>query len=209
MNFKLTTAAAAILTVALAATSAFASDPAPKPKKHVANRPKAPSVQDQIQQLRDALDAQGNKINSLESDLSAKDSQLKHAAQEAAEAKAQAAKAEAEVSAQQQGIVTNATAVTTLQATVTTLKGNQASLATTVSNETAKIKKAIENPSTLHYKGITLTPYGFFNGDSMWRSHATGGEEATPWSAIPYESADSYSMTEMALWPPIARRLYR
>ena len=202
MNFKLTTVAAAILTVALAATSAYATDPAPKPKKHVATKaktPPPPSVQDQIKQLRDALDAQGNKINTLQSDLSAKDAQLKQAAQEAAEAKAQAARAEAEVSAQQQGLVTNAAAVTTLQTTVTDLKGNQASLATTVSDETAKIKKAIENPSTLHYKGITLTPYGFFNGESMWRSHATGGEEPTPWSSIPYESADSYSMTEMAL----------
>ena len=202
MNFKLTTVAAAILTVALAATSAYATDPAPKPKKHVATKaktPPPPSVQDQIKQLRDALDAQGNKINTLQSDLSAKDAQLTQAAQEAAEAKAQAARAEAEVSAQQHGLVTNAAAVTTLQTTVTDLKGNQASLATTVSDETAKIKKAIENPSTLHYKGITLTPYGFFNGESMWRSHATGGEEPTPWSSIPYESADSYSMTEMAL----------
>ena len=203
MNFKLTTAAAAILTLALAATTAYASDAAPQPKKHVATKkaktPPAPSVQDQIKELRDALDAQGNKINSLQTDLSSKDAQLKQAEQEAAEAKAAAAKAEAEISAQQQGVADNSAAVATLKSTVTDLKGNQASLATTVSDETAKIKKAIENPSTLHYKGITLTPYGFFNGESVWRSHATGGEEATPWSSIPYESADSYSMTEMAL----------
>ena len=202
MNFNFKTAAAAILTVTLAASVAYASD-APAPKKHVATKkvaaPKPPSVQDQIKELRDALDAQGNKINTLQTDLSNKDAQLKRAEQEAAEAKAEAAKAEADATAQQQGIVSNAAAVTTLQTTVTDLKGNQASLATTVSDETAKIKKAIENPSTLHYKGITFTPYGFFNGDSMWRSHATGGEEATPWSSIPYESADSYSMTEMAL----------
>ena len=203
MNFKLTTAAAAILTLALAATTAYASDAAPQPKKHVATKkaktPPAPSVQAQIKELRDALDAQGNKINSLQTDLSSKDAQLKQAEQEAAEAKAAAAKAEAEISAQQQGVADNSAAVATLKSTVTDLKGNQASLATTVSDETAKIKKAIENPSTLHYKGITLTPYGFFNGESVWRSHATGGEEATPWSSIPYESADSYSMTEMAL----------
>jgi hypothetical protein len=203
MNFELKTAAAAILTVALAATAAYASDPAPKPKKQVATKkataPKPPSVQDQIKELRDALDAQGSKINSLQTDLSAKDAQLKRAEQEAAEAKAEAAKAEADATAQQQGIVSNAAAVTTLQSTVTDLKGNQASLATTVSDETAKIKKSIENPSTLHYKGITLTPYGFFNGEAVYRSHATGADLVTPWSSLPFEHADSYSMSEMAI----------
>jgi hypothetical protein len=59
------------------------------------------------------------------------------------------------------------------------------------------IRKAIDNPTALHYKGITLTPYGFFNGESVYRTHATGGEMPTPFSAIPYEHADAYSMSEM------------
>jgi len=79
------------------------------------------------------------------------------------------------------------------------VKGNQTSLAATVSDEAAKIKKAVENPTTLRYKGITMTPYGFFNGELVYRTHATGGEEATPWSSIPYEHADSYSMSETML----------
>ena len=202
MNFKLTTAAAAILTVTLAASVAYAQD-APTPKKQAVAKksktPPAPSVADQIQELRQALEAQGNKINSLQTDLSNKDVLLKKAEQEAAEAKVEAAKAVAASSAQQQALVDNTAAVTTLQTTVTDLKGNQASLASTVSDETAKIKKSIDNPANLHFKGITITPYGFFNGESMFRTHATGGEEATPWSSIPYESADSYSMSEMAL----------
>ncbi|MGA9667793.1 MAG: hypothetical protein WBQ94_01215 [Terracidiphilus sp.] len=202
MNFKLTTAAAAILTVTLAASVAYAQD-APAPKKHAvakkAKTPPAPSVADQIQELRQALEAQGNKINSLQTDLSNKDVQLRKAEETAAEAKAEAAKAVAASSAQQQALVDNTAAVTTLQTTVTDLKGNEVSLATTVSDETAKVKKSIENPTNLHFKGITITPYGFFNGESTFRTHATGGEEATPWSSIPYEGADSYSMSEMNL----------
>ncbi|MGA3049783.1 MAG: hypothetical protein ABSD67_24480 [Terracidiphilus sp.] len=202
MNFKLTTAAAAFFAVTLAASVAYPQD-APAPKKQAVAKktkaPPAPSVTDQIQELRQALEVQGNKINSLQTDLSNKDVQLKKAEQEAAEAKVEAAKAVAASSAQQQALVDNTAAVTTLQTTVTDLKGNQASLAGTVSDETAKIKKAIENPTNLHFKGITITPYGFFNGESTYRTHATGGEEATPWSSIPYESADSYSMSEMNL----------
>jgi len=200
MNFKLTTAAAAILALTLSASVAYATDAAPT-RKHTATKkaktPPAPSVADQIQELRQALEVQGNKISSLETNLSQKDAQLKMAEQAAAEAKAEAAKAVAASSAQQQSLIENAAAVTTLQTSITDIKGSQASLASTVSDETTKIKKAIENPTNLHFKGITLTPYGFFNGESTFRTHATGGEEATPWSSLPYESADSYSMTEM------------
>ncbi|MGA2217693.1 MAG: hypothetical protein ABSG51_06385, partial [Terracidiphilus sp.] len=202
MNFKLTTAATAILALTLSASVAYATDAAP-PSKHTATKkaktPPAPSVADRIQELRQALEVQGNKISTLQNSLSEKDEQLKKAAQEAAEAKAEAAKAVAASSAQQQSLIENAAAVTTLQTSITILKGNEATLAGTVTDETARIKKSIENPTTLHYKGITLTPYGFFNGESMFRTHATGGEEATPWSSIPYEGADSYSMTETAL----------
>jgi hypothetical protein len=40
-------------------------------------------------------------------------------------------------------------------------------VAATVSDETAKIKKAIDSPNVLHFKGISIVPYGFFNGESV------------------------------------------
>jgi hypothetical protein len=204
MIFKLKTAAAAMMAVALVATAAYASDPTPPVKKHTttkkaAKKPAGPTVEEQIQTLRQALTDQGSQIQSLKSDLSEKDARLKRAEQAAADAEASAAKAQAAASAENTAASENAAAVTTLQTTVTDLKGNQASLAATVSDETAKIKKSIENPTTLHFKGVTLTPYGFFNGEAVYRTHATGGEEATPWSSIPYEHADSYAVSEMAI----------
>jgi len=69
-------------------------------------------------------------------------------------------------------------------------------LAATVTDDTSKIKKSIENPVALHYKGITLTPGGFLEGDTVFRPHATGGDIATAFSAIPFEHADSYSLSE-------------
>ena len=70
------------------------------------------------------------------------------------------------------------------------------SLATTVSDETSKLKKAIDSPDTLHYKGITLTPGGYVAGETVWRSKATGGDIPTAFSSIPYEHADAYSLSE-------------
>jgi hypothetical protein len=201
MNFKLKSVAVAMLAVGLVATSAYASDPTPPAKKQATTKkavkpktPPPPSVADQIQTLKDELESQ---INGLKSDLAAKDAQLKKAQQAAAEAQAAADRAQAAADAGQAAVGQNAAAVSTLQTTVTDLKGNQVSLATTVSDETSKIKKSIESPDTLHYKGVTLTPYGFFNGESVYRTHATGGEMATPFSSIPYEFADAYATSEM------------
>ena len=204
MIFKFKNAAAALMAVALVATAAYASDTTPPVKKHTttkkaAKRPAGPTVEEQIQTLRQALADQGGQIQNLKSDLSEKDARLKKAEQAAADAEASAAKAQAAASAETTALGENAAAVTTLQSAVIDLKGNQASLASTVSDETAKVKKQIENPTTLHFKGVTLTPYGFFNGDAMYRTHATGGEEATPWSSIPYEHADSYAVSEMGI----------
>ena len=197
MSFKIK-AAATILAVTLAASFANASDkdPAAKPKKHATAMAKKPVCDacDQIQALKTEMQTQ---IDAMKQDLAAKDAELQAAKKAAADAQAAADRANAAVSAQNQAVTDNASAVTTMQTTITDLKANATSLANTVSDETASIKKAINSPDTLHYKVITMTPYGFANGESVYRTHATGGEMPTPFSSIPYEQADAYSMSEM------------
>ena len=83
-----------------------------------------------------------------------------------------------------------------MQSTVTDLKNNQTSLATTMSDESAAIKKSINNPTALHYKGILITPGGYTAGETVWRSKATGGDIPTAFNALPYEHADAYSLSE-------------
>jgi Skp family chaperone for outer membrane proteins len=197
MNFRFKTAAAATLAACLVASYAYAGDATPPAKKHAATRkakaPAGPTVEEQIQSLRNDLE---NQINSLKTNLADKDAQLKQAQQAAADAQASAAKAEAAASAQQQAVTDNAAAVSTLQSTVTDMKANDVSIVTTISDETAALKKAIASPSTLHYKGITLTPGGYLAGETVFRSKATGGDIPTAFNAIPYEHADAYSLSE-------------
>ena len=197
MKFKLNTAAAAILAASMIGSPAYAADGAPPAKKHVTKKapakPAGPTVEEQIQSLRQEMQGQ---IDGLKSNLADKDAQLKQAQQAAADAQAAAAKAQEAATAQQQAVSDNAAAVTTLQTTVTDLKGNQVSLATTVSDETAKIKKDIASPDVLHYKGVTLTPGGFAAAETVWRAKATGGDIPTAFNALPYESADAYQLSE-------------
>jgi Skp family chaperone for outer membrane proteins len=197
MKFKFATAAAAILAVCLFATYANAGQETPVVKKHTATakekKPKPPTVEEQIQEMRQDLQ---NQINGLKTDLANKDSELRQAKEAAAEAQAAADRANAAASSSSQAVSDNTAAVSTLQSTVTDLKGNQASLAATVSDETAKIKKEINSPNVLHYKGVSITPGGFIAGETVWRSKATGGDIPTAFSSIPYESADAYSLSE-------------
>jgi Skp family chaperone for outer membrane proteins len=193
MKLKLNAVAAAILAASLVGSNAYAGDPPAPPKKHVTKKPPKPTVEDQIQALRQEFQGQ---IDGLKGDLAAKDQQLRQAQQTATDAQAAAAKAEADATAQQQATTDNAAAVSTLQTTVTDLKDNAVSLATTVSDETASIKKSIANPTTLHYKGIALTPGGFAAGETVYRTKATGGDIPTAFNALPYEHADAYSLGE-------------
>ena len=98
---------------------------------------------------------------------------------------------------QQQAYTENTTAVTTLQGTVKDLQGNQTSLATTISDQNTSLKKAIESPEALHYKGITLSPAGsFLAAETMWRSSTMGDGLNTAFSKIPLNNAQSAQISE-------------
>jgi Skp family chaperone for outer membrane proteins len=197
MNSKLKVAAA-ILAACVIGTNAYASDATPPVKKHPVHKkevkPKGPTVEEQIQSLRQDLEGQ---INGLRSDLAAKDAQLKQAQQAAADAQAAAVKAQEAATAEQQAVTENQTAVTTLQGTVTDLKANSVSLATTLSDETGKIKKAMENPEVIHFKGITLSPTGsFLAGETVYRSRAMGADINTQFTGVPLDGADTAKVSE-------------
>jgi hypothetical protein len=200
VNFRLKIAAAAVLASSLVSSSSYASGTTPTVKKHIATKKaktlSQPSVQEQIEQLRRQLESHELQINALKTDLAEKDAQLKSAQLAASEAQASAAKTETAAASQQLAVTENTAAVTTLQSSVTDIKGSQVLLAATVSDETAKIKKDIANPSALHYKGITLTPGGYIVADTAYRGKATGGDVSTAFSSLPYEHADAYALSE-------------
>ena len=196
ITFKLI--AAFILAAGLISSQAYAADATPpaqkKHAKKAAAKPKAAAVNaDELRDLKQSLETQ---INSLRNELTDRDAKLKQAQEAAEAAQATAARAEAAASAQGQALTDNAAAVSTLQSTVTDLKSNQTQVVQTIQDEQVKVKKAIESPDVLHYKGITLTPGGFMAGETVWRSHATGGDIPTAFNAIPYEHADAYQLSE-------------
>jgi hypothetical protein len=197
MNIKVKAIAAVVLAAGLMSTQAFAQDAPPSARKHIkkAAAPPAPPAASaaDLEKLKEEMNSQ---INALKQQLSDRDVQLKQAQDAAAAASASAARAEAAANSQQQTLTANSAAVSTLESTVTDLKTNQGNLVTTIQDDQAKTKAAIENPDVLHYKGITLQPGGYMAAETVWRSKATGGDIATPFSAIPFPSSDAGKLSE-------------
>ena len=181
----------------LVVSYAYAADGDGAAKKHHATKkeqaPPGPTVEEQINALKSDLQGQ---INQLKGDLSTKDAELKQAQQQAADAQAAAARAQQAADSQAAALNENSAAVSTLQSTVKDINANSASLASSISDTQTSIKKAIENPTALHYKGVTITPGGYMAGESVWRSKATGGDIPTAFTSIPYEGSDLYSLCE-------------
>lgn len=70
-----------------------------------------------------------------------------------------------------------------------------AAIANAVSAEPSQDKKA-EEPSSIHFKGITLTPGGYMAAESVWRQHALSADVNTPFNAVPVPGSSQNGISE-------------
>lgn len=82
-----------------------------------------------------------------------------------------------------------------LQNAVAEVRSTLAVTSSFVKEEKAHLP-ARDHPSSLHYKGVNITPGGYVTGDTVYRTRATGGDAPTAWSSLPYEGADAYKLSE-------------
>jgi TolA-binding protein len=54
----------------------------------------------------------------------------------------------------------------------------------------------IENPTTLNYKGIKVTPGGFIEAAGLWRSHNENADVISSFNGMPYNGSANASLTE-------------
>jgi len=191
-----TLALVSALSAGLAQTTASGTTSTTTHKRTTRKPPvaKKPSLESQIESLRDDMNSQ---IQQLKQQLSDRDQQLQQAQQAAAAAQAAATQAQQEASQQAATVTENTQAVNSLQGAVTDLKTNSTSLASTIQDQQAKVEKQIEHPDVIHYKGVTLSPTGsYLAGETVYRTHATASDIPTPFSSLPYEHADAYALSE-------------
>jgi hypothetical protein len=167
---------------------------AKKSKKQV-HRESAEEIQ--LRELKQSMQTQQDQINELKNQLATKDGQLTTTQQTAADAAAQAAAAAAAAQAAQAAAQDSSTKVDAVSSSVTDLKSTTAGLTDTVIRDQATVEKEINEPATLHYKGLTITPVAFFAAEGVWRQHSVNSDINTPFNSIPFPSATEGHVSEL------------
>ena len=179
----------AILFLATSLVGQTTTEPKPKSRKAKAGTITAADVQalkDAIASQQAALARQQREIQELRDTLQTKDQAVQQIQAVATDAYGKADKAQAEASQQQQ-------AVGELKTDVSDLKTNLLNTSITV-QETQK--RVSEPPTTIHFKGITITPGGFLAAETVTRSRALAADINTPFNSVTMPGASQSHISE-------------
>jgi hypothetical protein len=143
-------------------------------------------VATQLNELKQAIDAQQQQIRQLSDQVQSRDQQIQQMQQKLDQSQATATEAagKADTAASEAG--KQGEAVTELRSDVTDLKQNSTNAAVSLQETQTSVKNAIESPAAIHYKGITITPGGFVAAETVNRTRATSSDINTPFNSIPY-----------------------
>ena len=206
MREEMRKTAAMVLSFFLMSGVAFADTPkdgdpqqAPAAKTKKPAKPPVKSataiLAEQVEALRKTLEAQQEQLKQLQEELAKRDAQISDAKSAAAAADAKAVTATATASAAASSTAEVKTTTTALSSDVADLKLGNDAVKSAVADTQKKIV-AGESPSTIHYKGITITPGGFLAAETVFRSRATSGDVNTPFTGIPYTASDLAHVNE-------------
>jgi hypothetical protein len=141
----------------------------------------------EIEELRQALQAQQEQLSLLKEELAKRDRQIDEARDAAAAANARAAEASTKATEAVNTTAAVKSTADTLNTTVADLKSSTEVLKTTVDAAQAEEKKASEEgPASIRYKGISITPGGFIEAATIFRSRAASDGINTQLTGIPY-----------------------
>jgi prefoldin subunit 5 len=157
-------------------------------KKRSATR-NDPSVAAQLDQLKQALDAQQQQIRQLSDQIQSRDQQIQQLQQNLQQGQSATSQAEAKAESAASQASQQNEAVDALRSDIADLKSNTTN-ATLALQETQKNLHTLESPVAIHYKGITITPGGFVAAETVTRQRAVAGDINTPFTGIPYPASD-------------------
>ena len=154
-----------------------------------------PAIANQLNEMKQAIDAQQQQIRQLSQQIQSRDQQLQQLQQKLDQSQTATSQAESKADAAASQSAEQQQTVTSLKNDVTDLKANNTNSALTL-QETQKLIHEAESPVALHYKGINITPVGFLAAESVWRAHALGSDINTPFNSIPMPGADASRLSE-------------
>ncbi len=164
-------------------------------KRTMAHKPSA--TEQQLEAMRAQMKEQQAQIDALRGQIATRDQQVQAAQTTTATAQAQAADASAKADAANAAVQQTTTQVDALNTKVADVQANTTSLQETVVANQAQTLQQINSPTTLHYKGITITPVAFFALEGVYRQRTVNSDINTPFNSIPFPSADQGHVSEL------------
>ncbi len=170
---------------------------ATKTTRHRAAASKSDSaIAAQLDQLKQAIDAQQQQIKQLSDQLQSRDRELQQLQQQVNQSQSATSQAESKADAAASQTAEQQQTVTSLKSDVADLKSNVTNSAVALQETQKNIHTALESPAAIHYKGITITPGGFLAAETVWRQHSLGSDINTPFNSISMPGADATHMSE-------------
>ncbi len=191
---------------------AFADSPkdSPKDAPKEAAKPAAAAatktnaeIAAQMEELRQALQAQQEQLQMLKEELAKRDREIEEAREAAATANSRATDANTKATeAAATSAATSAEVKSTATALNTTVANMAASHAAVVNSaglatSGGQNKDEDKGPATIRYKGISLTPGGFIEAATVNRQRGLSSDINTPFNSIPYGDNATGKLSEM------------
>jgi len=180
-----TPASASAIASATPAPSAKTSDASASAAK--VDPPVSPAestMEDELGQLRDLLEAQSKQLQEQNEELKAQ------------QLKMQALEEQLSASPRENLATTPAVAEAIsvpASASPTAVISNTASPAT---GNSPNQDKPEDEPVAIRYKGITLTPFGFMAAETVWRQKGLASDVNTPFNSVPFEGSSNSHVGE-------------
>ena len=185
---KQATAVALLLTLASVITAQAQQGTATAKTKRKTATSSNSAVLNQLNELKQAIDAQQQQIKQLSDQVQSRDQQIQQLQQSLQQSQAAASDAATKANSAAADAAKQADAVTALRSDVTDLKQNATNTTLALQETQLNIKNEIESPAAIHYKGVTITPGGFVEAATVNRTRATSADINTPFTGIPYSA---------------------
>ncbi len=156
-----------------------AAAPAPIPAADASAKaaPSSMEVESELRQMRDLLEAQAKQLQEQQQKMNELEEQLK---------------------ASQPGLMPAAATAPTSASAAPSAVGPVGPTTGIVSSpaENSGSDRADDQPTSINFKGVTLTPGGFFAAESVWRQKALSADVNTPFNSVPYSGANNAGISE-------------
>ena len=154
------------------------------------------AVAAQIEELREALQAQQEQLQLLKEELAKRDRQIDEAREAAAAANARASEASTKATEAVNSTAEIKSNEVSLASTVSDIKASNDTLKATALTVAGEEKKDEEGYATIRYKGINITPGGFFAAETVFRNRAESADINTDFKGTPFPSNALSRVTE-------------